>query len=204
MTVVSVKTGADPQVLKVGLADGSLFFVRTVYLPAGFGADLRVGSELDAGEEEALRFGGACYLTERAALALIARSEQYAAALARKLQKKEHPPESVRLVLSRLRSLELLDDRRYCEFWIRSRLRRAGEGPVRLAAALQAKGIDRRLVQAALADLVDPETEAGLLRRYAEKKRLDLRAPTEVQLVRSRLRRAGFSAAAIRVVLTDE
>jgi len=204
MTVISVKTGADPQVLKVGLADGSLFFIRTVYLPADFRAELGVGRELEGQEEEALRFSGACYRTERSALALIARSEQYAAALARKLEKKEHSQESVRLVLSRLRSLELLDDRRYCEFWIRSRLRRAGEGPLRLAAALQAKGIDRRLVQAALDEQVDASTEVGLLRRYAEKKGFDLRDRGEVFLLRGRLRRAGFSAAAVRTALADE
>ncbi len=203
MTVVSVKSGADPQVLKVGLADGSLFFVRTAYLPPALGSALRVGQGLDADGEAQLRFAGECFRTERAALALIARSEQHTAALARKLLKKEHPRASVDVVLSRLQALDLLNDSRYCELWINSRLRRAAEGPVRLVAALQAKGIPGSVARALVGRLIDRESERKLLLRYAEKCHLDLTSGMGDFGLRHRLRKAGFTAALVNDLLRN-
>ena len=201
MTVDSVERGADPEVLKLGLSDGSSFFLRTSYLPQPLAVErlFVVGGELGEEDEAVLRLGAACFRAERAALTLIARSEQYTSSLSRKLEQRGHERRIVQTVMERLLSLDLVNDCRYAEMWVESRLSRVAEGPGKLAASLQARGIPRTIAAAAVRSLIDSEGEVRLLYRYAEKKSLDL-GENDFTL-RSRLGKAGFSSRAIRTAL---
>jgi regulatory protein len=193
MTVVSVKSGADPETVRIELSSGSLFSFKTVYIPASYQNEslYTPGKELSPGEEGAVFFAAACYRTERIALRLVARAEQTAFNLARKLERRGHSPSSVRAVLSRLQKLEIVNDRRYAELWIRSRLARRAESPRSLTTALRSRGIDKEDVRTALKSALNSENEWILLQRYLVKNRLSPngRDPS----LKYRLKSEGFS-----------
>ncbi|MDR1618170.1 MAG: regulatory protein RecX, partial [Treponema sp.] len=89
MIVVSVKTGAETELKRVELSDGSLFLLRACYLSGHFSGDCFAGGdEISAAGEEALRFAAACFRAERAALRLVARAEQTVRGLSRKLERR--------------------------------------------------------------------------------------------------------------------
>ena len=171
-----MKTGTGAEFRRIELSDGSFFSFKTCYLPPVFTGDALYtpgtaeGREIGAGEEAGFRFASACLRAEQAALRLIARAEQSVLGLSRKLERRGHGPDCVRAVVSRLAELELLDDRRFARLWAESRLGRA-KSPRRLLSGLCGKGIDREDAEAALKAVLDPETEAALLGRFAEKQR---------------------------------
>ena len=105
---------------------------------------------------------------EKAALRLIARAEQSSLGLTAKLESRGYDSAVAKTVVSGLLERNLLNDGRYAECWIRSRLGRA-PSPQWLLASLGRKGIDRDSSEKALKRVLDPETEYALLLRYLEK-----------------------------------
>jgi regulatory protein len=194
MTVVSVKPGADPEIVRIEFSSGSLFSLKTSYIPLFYRSEALYspGKELSSDEEAVLFFAAACYRTERIALRLAARAEQTAFNLARKLKRRGHSSSSVQAVISRLQELGIVKDARYAELWIQSRLTRRAESPRALTAALCGRGIDKRDVQAALKSALEGENEWILLRRYLEKNRLSPHGRDPA--LNYRLKSEGFSA----------
>jgi regulatory protein len=175
LKVESVETGGD--FVKLRLDDGSAFLVGTAYLSPEHtppdmlcipdnGRDLLcAGARIEPEFLPVLEYAAECRKAEKAALALIARAEQCRWALARKLEKKHYPPAVVQAVLSRLTNLELVNDRRFAELWLKSRIRMGDKGPRTLLLLLRARGIDRKTAEAALSASLTPEAEDALLRR---------------------------------------
>ncbi|MDR3160600.1 MAG: RecX family transcriptional regulator [Spirochaetaceae bacterium] len=171
MTVESLKAGTGSEtgeVLKIGFSDGSQLSLKIPYLPDEYRESeyFFPGKELSDPEERALRFAAACYRAERAALRLVARAEQTCRGTSLKLQRRGHPAPPVAAVISRLMSLEILSDERYAVRWLRSRLGRSGESPLRLLAGLRRRGIAAAAAQEALHSVLDFETELALLKGY--------------------------------------
>jgi len=110
----------------------------------------------------------ALLLAEKAALRLIARAEQHSHGLALKLEKRGHEAAHINTVISRLSELNLINDRRYAQLWLESRLRLA-RSPRRLHSSLNRKGIDRDDAEAALNAALDEETEWAMLNRFVKK-----------------------------------
>jgi regulatory protein len=189
----------DPQVFRIALSDGSLFSFKAGYLSSEYPLDMVYipGRELFPVEVEALRFAAACYRAERAALRLTARAEQNSFGIARKLGSRGYPASCVRAVVASLSSEGIIDDSRYASRWLQSRLSwPSGASPRTFAESLRRRGLSRDIVQAALAAVLDGETEAELLRSYLEKNRRRpgprFRAAGEGRL-RQILRYEGFS-----------
>ncbi|MGV0742309.1 recombination regulator RecX [Mycolicibacterium sp. XJ870] len=88
------------------------------------------------------------------------------------LTKRGYPDEVSATVLDRLTDVGLIDDEDFAEQWVRSRQANAGKGKRALAVELRKKGVDKEVIDAALADI-----DAGAERERAE------------QLVRDKLRR---------------
>ncbi|MDR1930845.1 MAG: recombination regulator RecX [Treponema sp.] len=209
--IEAVEPGAEPGVYKIRLSGGSSsvldLIIHEAYLPPelreafrggkpevyGLKSGFLPGACLSAEAEEALCFSQFCLAAEKAALRLIIRAEQCGAGLSRKLEQRKHSRAAVKAVLARLIRLDLVNDRRYAELWLRSRVSRGAKSPRFLLAALSAKGIDQDTVKEALRTALPPETETGLLRRFLEKNAPGL---PETGL-RSRLRAEGFSPAAV-------
>ncbi|MDR1374485.1 MAG: recombination regulator RecX [Treponema sp.] len=201
MTVVSVKTGTDPETERIAFSDGRILAYRKSYLPSPCRGELlfHPGAELPPGGEEALCFAAACFRAEQAALRLISRAEQTVFGISRKLERRGHASGPVRAAVSRLAGLDLLNDKRYALRWIQSRLRRGAEGPLKLLQGLCGRGIDRDDAAAALRAALDFEGEMDLLRRYAAKKFPGFNGGDgEPYLVKHKLKSAGFSGPVIR------
>ena len=184
--------------LRAGLSDGSTLLFSVFYLPDGKEnpAISETGRELSSAEEEALRFASVCCRAERIALRLISRAEQCSLGLTVKLQRRGLDSAAVNAVISRLFEEKLLDDLRYAELWLRSKLRsRKAPGPRRLSASLAKKGIARDSLGKALGNALDPETEYELLLRFLENGKL----PGEKKGIsrRAYLKFEGFSSAVI-------
>ncbi|WP_010262338.1 regulatory protein RecX [Treponema primitia] len=203
MVVASVKTTetkAGPVILRIGLSDGSLFSLNSVYLPHPFqGEDYFCpNKEITPEEETALRFAADCFRAERAALQLVARAEQTRAGITRKLEQRGHALSPVRAAVSYLTDLEIVDDRRFAERWIQSRLYRGTDSPFRLITALCQKGISQTIAKSACKTILDFEKETALLQKYIAKK-----YPPSVNSVRQdrflkpQLKREGFSPQAL-------
>ena len=171
MTILSVKTGnsgLDGEV-RVEFSNGSLISLTEGYLTREFVSVLEGGGrELTGPEEEALHAAAACWEAERAALRLIARAEQSILALIAKLERRGYTAEAVKTVISRLSERNLLNDERYAEYWIRSRLLRKAQSPRWLLISLGKKGIDRDSSHKALAKVLDPDSEFALLLKFIE------------------------------------
>lgn len=166
----SVETGSGGDILKLNLSDGSALIAGAAYLPPAFsGAFLRAGAPIGPEAEAALRRAAESLAAERAALRLIARCEQCRRRLEQKLRRRGHGPEAVRSALDRLSALDLLNDRRYGELWLRGRLDRESRGPRPLRIFLAARGLGREDAEAALEAALTPEAEAALLERCVKK-----------------------------------
>ncbi|MDR0495281.1 MAG: recombination regulator RecX [Treponema sp.] len=219
MTIISIKTGADEDLRRIELSDGSLFSFKINYLPPVFlndglytpgEPDVAEGREINADEEEGFRFASACLRAEKVALQLITRAEQTVFGLSHKLEKRGHDSACVRAVVARLCELGLVDDRRYARLWLESRLDRQASrssSPRRLFAALRARGIDRRDTEAALKETLDAEAELRLLERYARKMRRkhgdDDDSAAARRALRYTLKSEGFSSSAIQIFFEE-
>ena len=110
-----------------------------------------------------------CLKAEKAALVLIARAEQCSSGLRRKLEKKKYPDAVIQAVLNHLTEMNLVNDRRYAELWLKSRIGRETKGPRLLYSLLIARGIEHESAEEALAAVITPDAEAAMLRRCLEK-----------------------------------
>ena len=198
--IVSIKTGTVEEFRRIELSDGSFFSFKTCYLPPAFIQNLytsgEAGREISADEEEGLRFASACLRAEKAALRLIARAEQCMSGLERKLERRGHDSACVRAALSRLADLELIDDRRFAQLWIESRLPIA-RSPRRLLVSLCGRGISREAAETSLKTVLDEEAELVLLTRFAEKSRRKSAGQDDIRSLKYLLKSEGFSYSAI-------
>lgn len=183
------------------MAGGSLFLCRPRYLEA-LGIDpegLAPGQDLD--EEALARLGlaAAAGEAESRALGLLARAEQGRYLLSAKLAKHELPRRAIALALDWLEGQGLLDDGRYAQAWLRSRLGGPGATPAKLLTGLRAKGIDEGVVKAALAEVFGAEERKEALAQAWEKALK--KTAGDKDEARSLLRGLGFKSQEIREYL---
>ena len=182
LTIISIKPGGsrNNRVVTVEFSDGSSLMLITDYLRMGgdfvFLDDAEnvsfndyLGRELSSEEEEDFRFASLCSNAEKIALRLIARAEQNSLGITAKLEHRGYSSAVVKAVVSCLVARNLLDDERYAELWLRSRLAvKKGYSPQALLAGLCKRGISKSSSRKAMNKVLDPETEYALLLRYIE------------------------------------
>jgi len=192
--IVSLKAAPPREegVIEAEFSDGSRLLFLSEYLPDGLKADLDDGRELNAQEEEAMRFAASCYQAEKNALRLIARAEQSVLGVTAKLERRGYDHPVVKAVVSRLLDRDLLNDERFAKLWVHSRLSYGKtQSPLWLRVSLGKKGIDRNLAANAVESLLDPETEYALLLRYLEK--AGLSGGRNESFLKTHLKSEGFS-----------
>ncbi|MFW6223842.1 MAG: regulatory protein RecX [Spirochaetota bacterium] len=181
--------GASGGRVHISLSDGSSFFVPRE-LPEALG--LVPGGECEEAALAELRHAHLLHEATEKAVELLARSEHSRFLLARKLLQREFPQEVIREGLDSLEERGLLDDRRFAEQWVASRVRRRPEGETALVAGLQARGVDgtlaREVVEAFRREFPE-ELERAIERAGA---RIRRRPGVDAAELREKLQRRGF------------
>ena len=150
---------------------------------------------------------------EKTALALVARAEQCTHGLKSKLEKKKIPGKVIQDVLDHLVELNLVNDLRYAQLWLKMKIARGNKGPRMLSLLLKAKGIDNKTIDAALAAVLTPETETMLLKSCLNKALQDKKDRSKIltaktqddskTAIRRFLKMEGFSAEVIERYFED-
>lgn len=139
----------------------------------------------------------------KAALRLLARREHSARELRQKLLERGHPEEPVDGVLTELQRERLLDDARFADALVTSRIGR-GQGPLRLLAELSERGVAKAIAEQALAEA---DCDWGALAAKVRRKRFGVALPDDY---RQRTKQAhflqyrGFTSGQIRRALDDD
>ncbi len=203
VTVISLKTGTDPDILRIGLSDGSLFSLRLSYLPHFYqnACFYSVDQSITNEHADDLRNAAGCYRCERAALQLVARAEQSSFGIRQKLEKRGHPSGYIKKVLTRLIDLEIIDDARYAKRWLSSRINQLNGTPLRFLSGLCGRGINRDTASLALKSVLTPDIEYELIQAYIRKKRL---LQDDLYQFKRALQTEGFSKASIHRLLEEE
>ncbi len=146
ITAIS-KRGSTGTGFTVRLSDGSSFFVSKIFTDQNnlskdqiINEDLLEKLEIESQSIQALI----------KAADLIARAEQSSGGLYRKLKKKGFPDYVCSYAVDKVKSANLLNDYRFSEMWIFSRLRSHPEGKMKLYAGLISRGVPSEKAQAAL------------------------------------------------------
>jgi regulatory protein len=137
----------------------------------------------------------------QAALALIARQPYTAHRLRSKLRGRRFEAEIIDEVIEALEAAGVVDDAAYAVEYAAYHARE--RGPRRIASDLRARGVDRRLIAAALADRDrddEPDAATGVLRRLAGRYR-GLEPAVARRRAYGMLARRGFSSEAARLAL---
>jgi regulatory protein len=151
----------------------------------------------DVGEKELTRAKNAAYRY------LSYRPRSYAE-VEKKLRDKGFGDVVVRTVLSDLIRLGYIDDEKFADQWVQSRVRLRGLGRRRIEQELRDKGVDRETVRRALAGVLTVDLESETARKAAERK-LSTMKTLDREAKRRRLagflERKGYSFGVIRSIL---
>lgn len=185
--VSQCERGADGRV-RIRLTNGSSFFISAEFADKN---GVQPGLELSEELMLAVESNAEELQARKKALELLGRREHTAFELSRKLKTRGFSQEASALALANLRESGYLDDKRYAEVWVRSRLKRRPEGYPRLVAGLARKGVDRKTIAVVLEAMFTEEESEKALAAAAEKI-LRRGAADETALLR-KLTNLGFS-----------
>jgi regulatory protein len=149
---------------------------------------LEEGALVDSDELEGLLATCEPACARERALRILGHRERSARELARRLHDDGYPAAVVAEVVERFTELELVDDARFAELWIRTRTT-AGFGPQRIRRELREKGIPDDIVAAYLEQSQDSDLVANA-RSMLSSAPLDTKAERERAL--RKLVRKGF------------
>jgi regulatory protein len=125
--------------------------------------------------------------------------------LAQALKAKNVPPEVAEQVLDRLQEVGLVDDAAFAESWVESRQQRRHLSRPALRRELQAKGVDREQIDAAL-ESVDYGDELAAARELARRRYAavaELPYPVRYRRLAGVLSRRGFGSEIVTQVLRE-
>ncbi len=165
-TITALKEGASGESVQVLLSDSSSFFVPPHTL---IDLGLKVDLEVDEALETRLEGAHELLAAKQKAAELLARREHSRFELYNKLRQRQFSEHSIHATLDEYQRLELLDDYRFAEMWIRSRIKRKAEGVRKLKAALKQKGVDECVADEALSQEFDRQMQQEALEAATEK-----------------------------------
>jgi regulatory protein len=195
------RTGTAGERIKLQFSDGSCFFVTDSDLKdIGISAlDLVSGLELSGAVIDRLKHSSLVRQVREKALDLLARAPHTTFSLRMKMHKRNFESRAVEEVLQFLKRQEYLDDRRYAENWLRSRIERRPEGRAALIAGLLRKGVPREIAEGSVNRYLTPALERENAFRALEK--LKRSGETDPAKLRRKLRARGFPFPLIRRVV---
>lgn len=179
--------------IEVSLSTGASFFISdSDFLEYSFSK----GDAISSGTAEKLEKGDRFIRCRSKALELLSLSEHTAYLLRGKLLQRDYDSETVKEVIAFLSEKKYLDDSRYAELWLKSRLRKNPAGKSVLTAALISRGVSRETAERAVSGILDEETlMAGA--RLAYRKAASKKNITKEKIVANLLKK-GYSMSVIR------
>ncbi|WP_022834966.1 regulatory protein RecX [Salisaeta longa] len=193
----------DPNRISVFL-DGAFAF--GVHRDVAAKHRLAVGDTLSPAAQQALEVDELRVEAKQRALDYLAHKPRTEAEVRRKLQRKDYPDDIIADVVARLHELGYLDDHAYARDYIHNRFRSKRYGPLRIERELRKRGVDRTIVEQAVADFFADHSTLDAARHHASKRwgRLTDDDPRRRQQKMYRyLKRRGFRSDTIRRVVDD-
>jgi regulatory protein len=165
---------------------------------------LRVGQEIDAEKLAEVIRAEEIRSARESALVMLDYRPRTEREIAAGLKRKGYSEEVIATVIERLSDVGLIDDEKFAEQWVDSRLRSRLAGRARIAWELRGKGVNQETIEKALSE-VDGEDEVRMARELVAKKMASLSSPDEkaVRRLTSFLRRRGFDWDVISKVLNE-
>ena len=143
---------------------------------------------------------------KNAAYRLLTYRPRSRAELAQKLQDRQFPAGVIEAVLDDLVRFGYVNDRQFAEQFASGRIRLRGFGRRRIEVELRNKGIDRQIINEALAGVLDIDAEIDTAKKAAERKLNTMKAvdrEAKYRRLAGFLERRGFSYDVIRIVLRN-
>ncbi|PAP77529.1 regulatory protein RecX [Rubrivirga marina] len=131
---------------------------------------LRKGVTLTADEQRELLIRQETYAAKASALASVNHRARTADEIRQSLLRKGYAETIVEDTVAHLEGLGLVDDAAYARAFVRDRFNGRGYGPARLRQDLMRKGVGRRVIDEALAELTEAEDLGAEAREQAAKK----------------------------------
>ncbi|MEM9996100.1 MAG: RecX family transcriptional regulator [Bacteroidota bacterium] len=148
--------------------DGAFAFGLTKDLAVTEG--LRKGRALTVAEQEALLVRDEGLRARRKALDVLSYKARTSSELRRKLRDTGFGEPAIEAALARMEELGYLDDAAYAHAYAKGRFAGRGYGPQRIRSDLMKRGLDRRHIDAALADLAEPDDLVETALRHGRKR----------------------------------
>ncbi len=190
--------GAGREKIRIRLSDGSSFLLLREILEL---AGLTESDTLSWQRLQDLLDQSDQLEAERKALDLITRSPHSRERLKLKLLKKDFSHPSIERALDRMEELGYLDDARFAEEWLQSRIARHPEGRRSLLGGLLHRGIDSSIAGELVNRIVTREVEEDCVKRLMKKHAVLRSLPREK--LAQRLASRGFSSVVIRKLLEE-
>ncbi len=197
ITAIS-KRGSSGSGFTVGISEGSSFFVSKTFHDE---FSLENGTEVDEDFLEKLEFESDCVMALQKAGDLIGRAEQSSGGLYVKLKKKGFSDGACKNAVERVCQLNLINDERFAEMWISSRLRSHPEGKSALYKGLLSRGVKSKSAKSALEQNLSEED----LHRAVQKagRKLLVKYRDSNLKVKQALYRRGFTSGEIQYFLEN-
>jgi regulatory protein len=202
-----VLTALEPDPRRPGTLRVELDGVRFGAVPAELAqaAGLTVGCVVDGASHERLTAAADAEAAFRTLLRALERRSFARVDLARRLVRKGHPRPAVEAAVARAAGLGLLDDAAFTQSYVQTRAAR-GRGPARLTRDLLAMGVERGLIDRALAAEWPEGSDRSRVPLALAAKRAaqlgDLPRPAKRRRVLAYLARRGFAGRDITELVT--
>jgi regulatory protein len=202
-----VLTALEPDPRRPGTLRVDLDGVRFGAVPAELAqaAGLAVGCVVDGAIQERLTAAADAEAAFRTLLRALERRSFARVDLARRLVRKGHPRPAVEAAVERATGLGLLDDAAFAQSYVQTRAAR-GRGPARLTRDLLAMGVERGLIDRALAAEWPEGSDRSRVPLALAAKRAaqlgDLPRPAKRRRVLAYLARRGFAGREITDLVT--
>ncbi len=165
---------------------------------------LYTGRELTAAEIAEIRDWDEVYQAKQSGMRYLERRRRTRQEIRRKLTEKEYSEKAVEEAIRFLEEYDMVDDEAFARAWVHDRLLKKKIGRRKLAAELSEKGVDRRLVDTVLQEVLDLETARDHALEAARGKERRLRSSEPMARERSMvtfLQSRGFGWEEIRPVM---
>lgn len=201
MIVKDFSETSNQGMYKLTPEEGPAFFIRKEYLVKVDFDSIKVGESIENNYVDELLDAGLICAVEFKALSYLARAEQCFSGLKRKLIEKKFNEEYVGKALRYLAEKNYLSDERFSEAWLHDRKINHYEGRTKLQKELLARGIEKRIVNAAIENFFLENDELLICKKACEK---FVRLGKRNEKLIAALLNAGFSYKMIKQVLEEE